>query len=83
MSVYLLLINAAAFGFMFADKQFAKHHTWRIPEAVLLLLCALGGSLGGLLGMWLCHHKTKKPKFYLLVPLFLAIQLGLLAWYLL
>ena len=83
MSVYLLLINAAAFGFMFADKQFAKHHLWRIPEAVLLLLCALGGSLGELLGMWLCHHKTKKPKFYLLVPLFLAVQLGLLAWYLL
>lgn len=80
MSIYLLLINAAAFLFMFADKQFAKHHRRRIPEAVLLLLCAAGGSLGGLLGMWLFRHKTKKPKFYITVPLLLVIQLAAL-WY--
>ena len=73
MTVYLLLINAAAFAFMFADKQFAKHHRRRVPERVLLLLAAAGGGLGSLLGMVIFHHKTRKPKFYVLVPLFLVL----------
>lgn len=36
MYFYLLLINALALLFMCLDKQFAKLHKRRIPEAVLL-----------------------------------------------
>lgn len=33
------------------------------------------GALGGMLAMYFVNHKTRKPKFYCLVPLFLAIQI--------
>ena len=75
MYIYLLIINAAAFVIMCLDKQLAKHHQWRIPEATLLGAAFLGGSLGSLLGMLIFRHKTRKPKFYITVPLLLAVHL--------
>ncbi len=41
--------------------------------------CALGGSPAFLLGMALFRHKIRKPKFFVGVPLILAVQLVLLA----
>lgn len=73
---YLLLINAAGLTIMCLDKLFAKKGAWRVPERTLLLIAFLGGSLGSLLGMLLAHHKTRKPKFYILVPLFLALHIS-------
>ena len=77
--VSLFLMNAAGFLVMFIDKQKARRGRWRIPERTLLLLAALGGSVGSLLGMYLFHHKTKHLKFTLGIPLILILQL-LLAW---
>lgn len=48
---YLVIINALAFLIMLADKQKAKKHLWRIPEATLLTVAILGGSVGSLAGM--------------------------------
>lgn len=73
---YLLLINAAGLTIMCLDKLFAKKGAWRVPERTLLLIAFLGGSLGSLLGMLLAHHKTRKPKFYILVPLFLVLHIA-------
>lgn len=73
---YLLLINAAGLAIMCLDKLFAKKGAWRVPERTLLLIAFLGGSLGSLLGMLLAHHKTRKPKFYILVPLFLVLHIA-------
>ena len=70
--VYLVLVNIAAFGM---DKQKAIRKQWRIPEAQLLAVAAIGGSAGALLGMQFFHHKTRKWKFRLGVPLILAAQL--------
>lgn len=72
---YLILINAAAFILMLADKQKAKKHKWRIPEATLMGSAALGGSIGALAGMYLFRHKTKHPKFTLGIPAILLAQL--------
>ena len=58
--VSLFLMNAAGFLVMFADKQKARRGHWRIPERTLLLIAALGGSLGSLLGMYLFHHKYRQ-----------------------
>ncbi len=73
--IYLLGINVVAFLAFFADKAKAKLHRWRIPEATLLMLCVLGGSVGGLLGMLLFRHKIRKPAFYVGVPMILIIQI--------
>ena len=72
--VYLFIVNALGFVLMLADKQKAKKQQWRIPEATLMTMAFLGGSLGVLLGMKLFHHKTLHPKFSLGVPLILAAQ---------
>lgn len=76
--IYLVIINAAGFFFMLADKYKARKKLWRIPEATLMGIAALGGSLGSLLGMYTFRHKTKHPKFTVGVPLLLAIQVVLL-----
>jgi uncharacterized membrane protein YsdA (DUF1294 family) len=65
---------------MLTDKIKAKKNRWRIPEATLLGLCAAGGSLGGIIGMYLFRHKTKHPKFYISLPLMLILQSILLAY---
>ena len=74
----LLAVNLAAFLLFGLDKWQAKNHRWRVPERTLLLFAAAGGSAGALLGMYLFHHKTNKPKFYLGVPAILALQVLLL-----
>ena len=75
--LYLLTVNAIAFLLMLVDKQKAKKHLWRIPENTLMLSAALGGSIGALLGMYTFHHKTRKPKFYICIPLILVLQITL------
>ena len=78
---YLLIINAAGFLIMCVDKLLAKKEARRVPERTLLWVAALGGSFGSLLGMMLAHHKTRKPKFYITVPLLLALQAAAAGWY--
>ena len=73
--VYLIIINIIAFGMYGVDKQKAIKKQWRIPEAQLLAVAAIGGSAGALFGMQFFHHKTRKWKFRLGVPLILAVQL--------
>lgn len=74
LSVYLFIINAAGFLLMLADKQKARKKKWRIPEATLMTVAAIGGSVGSLVGMYTFRHKTKHPKFYLGIPAILLVQ---------
>ena len=71
---YLLIINAAGFLLMLVDKWKARKNRWRVRESTLLLIAALGGSVGSLLGMYLFRHKTLHLKFTLGIPLILAAQ---------
>ena len=75
---YLLIINALALLLMLTDKIRAKKNAWRIPEATLLTVAALGGSLGATIGMNLFRHKTRKLKFSLGLPLMLIGHIVLL-----
>lgn len=75
--LYLFLVNAAGLLFMLADKHRARKKQWRIPEAALMGIAAMGGSIGALLGMYAFRHKTRHPKFYIGIPVLLVIQLCL------
>ena len=79
---YLLIINALGFTLMLSDKLRAKNRRWRIPESVLMLTAAIGGSIGTLAGMHLFRHKTRHPKFTVGVPCILAAQVFIfILWY--
>ena len=73
--IYLLIINAAGFLLMLADNFKARKKLWRIPEATLMTVAAIGGSIGSLLGMYTFRHKTKHIKFTLGIPVILVIQI--------
>ena len=75
--LYLLLINAVGFLLMLIDKFKAKKNLWRIPEATLMTVAALGGSIGSLLGMYTVRHKTKHVKFTVGIPAILILQIAL------
>lgn len=72
---YLVIVNILAFIMYGLDKQKAVRKQWRIPEAQLLGIAVIGGSIGAILGMQFFHHKTRKWKFKIGVPVFLALQL--------
>lgn len=73
---YLLAVNLLTFISYGIDKWKARHNRWRIPEATLLLLAALGGSIGALLAMKVFRHKTQHKKFRYGVPAILIVQLA-------
>lgn len=75
--VYLVIINALSLLLMLIDKFKAKKKMWRIPERVLLGVCAIGGSIGGLVGMKLFRHKTLHPQFSIGIPVMLALHIVL------
>ena len=78
--IYLLMINGISLIFYGLDKLFAVKDMWRIRDFTLLVLAAAGGSAGALLGMLLFRHKIRKAKFFVTVPLLLALHAGLLFW---
>lgn len=80
--VYLIAINVVTFFMYGIDKWKAKKSKWRISEATLLSLAALGGSLGAWLGMKVWHHKTMHKKFKYGVPAIIILQLVLIGFYL-
>lgn len=75
---YLVGINVLTFIMYGIDKWKAQKGQWRIPEARLLGLAALGGSIGAWIGMQTWHHKTLHKKFRYGIPLILALQIVLL-----
>jgi uncharacterized membrane protein YsdA (DUF1294 family) len=78
--IYLLLINLALFVTMGADKSFARRGMRRVPERTLFAMAMIGGSVGGILGMRVFHHKTLHNSFRIGFPLILALQLALGAY---
>ena len=80
LAYYLLAINVVAFIMYGIDKYKAKKAKWRIPEATLLLLDVLGGSIGAWMGMKVWHHKTMHKKFKYAIPAILLIQIALMAY---
>ena len=79
--IYLLVINLMAFCAMWWDKRRAEHGEWRISEAGLFTLVLLGGGIGGIAGMYLFRHKTKKLKFTIGFPTILITEIILAIYF--
>ena len=73
---YLLAVNVLTFIVFGVDKWKAQRGRWRVPEATLMGLAALGGSVGAWLAMQLFRHKTQKKKFRYGVPALFVLQVA-------
>ncbi|MBP1932733.1 DUF1294 domain-containing protein [Ammoniphilus resinae] len=78
---YLLFMNLVTYISFGMDKKRAQKRLWRISEKRLLGMAVIGGGVGGWLGMFMFHHKTKKWPFRILVPIFTLIQVGIVGYY--
>lgn len=77
---YLIAITLVTFCVYGLDKWKAQHGRWRVSEATLLLLAAIGGSVGAWAGMKLWHHKTLHKKFKYGIPAIIIIQIAVAAY---
>lgn len=73
--IYLIVINILAFIAMWWDKHEAKVEDWRISEKTLFALVLMGGGIGGILGMYMFRHKTKKWYFKYGFPIILFLEI--------
>ena len=73
---YIAIISLISIIVCIYDKGISKKNRveLRIPEAVLLLLSALGGSVAMFVTMLIIRHKTKHVKFMLGIPLIMVAQ---------
>lgn len=82
-AIYLAAITLITFLAFAIDKSKSKSKSRRIPERTLLIMSALGGSLGALLAMHFVRHKTQHAKFKYGIPAMLAAHIALLSYVLL
>lgn len=75
---YFITVNVLGLILFGIDKWKAKHDKWRISEATLLSVTAIGGSIGAWVGMKVWHHKTMHKKFKYGIPLVMVLQFVLL-----
>lgn len=83
LTTILLLIwgvwNLITFFLMGTDKLIAKLDGWRISEATLLGTAFCMGAVGSLLGSKVFHHKTRKKKFIIGLPVALIFNIAVVA----
>lgn len=75
---YFIIINLFTFLTFGLDKYFAIKNKNRIRIVFLIFLAIIGGSVGGLLSMFIFNHKTKVDYFIYGLPLIMIMQLFLL-----
>lgn len=75
-TAYLGVISLVAILLTAVDKYKARHHRWRIPEATLFLVAALGGCVAMYVTMRLIHHKTRHRRFMWGLPAILLLQIA-------
>ena len=77
---WLMVANVAAYGAFAIDKDRARAGlrggASRIPEAVLLGLAAIGGSIGAVFAQRRLRHKTQKQPFATYLVLIIGAHIG-------
>jgi uncharacterized membrane protein YsdA (DUF1294 family) len=74
--ITFLVLNLITFFVYGIDKWKAKKGKWRISEATLLILAAVGGSIGAWCGVKVWHHKTLHKKFRYGIPAIIILQIA-------
>jgi uncharacterized membrane protein YsdA (DUF1294 family)/cold shock CspA family protein len=82
-ALWVAAFSIATYGVYAYDKAQAQSSGLRVPEAVLHLMGALGGTPGAFVAMRALRHKTKKAQFRVIFWLIVAAQVGFLIWLLL
>lgn len=77
---YFLIMTIVGLIIMKVDKVKAQKQAWRIKEATLFLISAIGGSLGTWAGMYIFRHKTKHWYFVIGMPLIFFAHAALLVF---
>ena len=72
---WIASVSIASFFTYGYDKSIAGKGVTRIPEVVLHLLTALGGTIGSFAAMRIFHHKTQKTPFQVVFWVIVAIQI--------
>jgi len=72
---WIIGVSLASFGTYGYDKSIAGRGVTRVPEVVLHLLTAVGGTIGSFAGMQIFRHKTQKKSFQLVFWAIVVIQI--------
>lgn len=75
--IYYGAMNLIAMVSAWIDKRRAKKGRWRISEARLMILGALGGAPLEWITMKLIRHKTTRKKFMVGLPLLTLLHVAL------
>lgn len=75
-AAWFALISLVAVIATVADKIKAKRGKWRVPEATLMGISVLGGSVAMLVTMIMIRHKTKHMKFMIGIPVVIILQIA-------
>lgn len=71
--LYFSFINMIGLLACYFDKRKARKKQFRISEKMLLSISFFGGCFGFYVGMRFFHHKTRKLKFEIWVPIFMIM----------
>ena len=81
--IYGIVINLVTFAAYGIDKLQARRGGRRTPERILLIMSAIGGSMGAIVAMQLLRHKTQHAWFHYGVPAMLLIHATVMIYILL
>ena len=70
--------NLITFVMMGIDKTKAKAGKHRISEKTLLISSFIMGAAGIAFGALVFHHKTRKLKFQILIPLSIIVNIAII-----
>jgi len=79
--IYLAIISVISVIVCVYDKIISKLNkaSLRIPEKILFLLSAMGGSVAMLTTMLITRHKTKHKRFMIGIPVIIVLQVIIIA----
>ena len=72
--IYCVIVNIVAVVITKHDKKAARKGWRRVPERVLLIAAALSGCVVMYITMRAIHHKTRKKKFMIGIPVIFILE---------